>query len=645
MNRDDAGMQEKRTGAVFPRWLASRWFSGVAMAALALGAAVPLIASRGPTSLLPPGFGDSPAPEQPAADPRPAPPAAPPSGSSPSGSAPSRPANRPPLQLDLPGTGADAAPSNAGEAVENGIGAALAEAAALSPEELAAQQQKYDLPAGGRRSLDNIGPLPAEAGGLGANAFGTASGQYLAALMRESKAPIVSRWASILLRRALLSATDTPRDIAGADWAAERAWLLVRMGEADAARLMVQSVDNDQYSKRLYAVAMQAYLASADPVGLCPHYQGALTTSSAPGWRMAEAICASFSAEQGRASAILNQTERRGGVRGIDYRLTEKMAGAGANARRSVKIEWDGVDALTPWRFGLATALNVDVPQPLLDRAGPRVLAWQARAPALAIEKKQKAVETAARLGVFSSSALLDYYSQLDASDTVPQSFQDRAALLRQAYAGAAVDERIEAMRRLWGNEGRHDIVAMLSIARAAASLPVSTVSGGDISNLIAAMMSAGHDLSALRWAGAESALAGDDGLPGWAMLAVGAPRMVVDVTPSRVQGYIAADAAGGRMLLAGLAGLGRLSADQAGPLAEDAGVTLAPRSRWAQAIDRAARNGEKGTVAVLAAVGMQVADWRNLPPEHLYHIVSALHRVGLNPEARMIAAEAVMRS
>jgi hypothetical protein len=33
------------------------------------------------------------------------------------------------------------------------------------------------------------------------------------------------------------------------------------------------------------------------------------------------------------------------------------------------------------------------------------------------------------------------------------------------------------------------------------------------------------------------------------------------------------------------------------------------------------------------------------MPPEHLYHIVWALHRVGLDPEARMIAAEAIMRS
>nr|HMN55538.1 hypothetical protein [Sphingopyxis sp.] len=66
--------------------------------------------------------------------------------------------------------------------------------------------------------------------------------------------------------------------------------------------------------------------------------------------------------------------------------------------------------------------------------------------------------------------------------------------------------------------------------------------------------------------------------------------------------------------------------------------------SRWSRAIDAAAGRGEKASVALLAAVGMQTADWNRLPPVHLYHIVAALHRVGLDPEARMIAAEAMTR-
>ena len=80
------------------------------------------------------------------------------------------------------------------------------------------------------------------------DAFGGAGGQYLTILMKNTHAPIISRWASILLRRALLSEVDTPANVNGADWAAERAGLLLRMGEADSARLIVQSVDTADFT-------------------------------------------------------------------------------------------------------------------------------------------------------------------------------------------------------------------------------------------------------------------------------------------------------------------------------------------------------------------------------------------------------------
>src|SRR3546814_1112415 len=71
---------------------------------------------------------------------------------------------------------------------------------------------------------------------------------------------------------------------------------------------------------------------------------GALRFSKEPGWDMTRAICPALSGDQGSASGALNQAQRRGVVRGIDYRLAEKVVGTGFNARRSVKIEWDAVD-------------------------------------------------------------------------------------------------------------------------------------------------------------------------------------------------------------------------------------------------------------------------------------------------------------
>ena len=68
------------------------------------------------------------------------------------------------------------------------------------------------------------------------------------------------------------------------------------------------------------------------------------------------------------------------------------------------------------------------------------------------------------------------------------------------------------------------------------------------------------------------------------------------------------------------------------------------PRSRWAQMIALAADRRQAGTVALLAGVGMQTGGWAGVPPHHLYHALKALRRVGLDYEARMIAAEAMTR-
>ena len=73
--------------------------------------------------------------------------------------------------------------------------------------------------------------------------------------------------------------------------------------------------------------------------------------------------------------------------------------------------------------------------------------------------------------------------------------------------------------------------------------------------------------------------------------------------------------------------------------------MDLSRTTKWTRAIQLASRRGQQGTVALLAAVGMQGRDWKAMSPLHLYHIVQSLERVGLEPEARMIAAEALTRA
>jgi hypothetical protein len=511
-------------------------------------------------------------------------------------------------------------------------------------EELAAPAgpPPIEMPEASRRRTDIVGPLTEANWGLGAGAFGNANGRFLAALMGRLDAPLPSRWTSMLLRRALLSRVAAPPSVDQVDWVAERAWLLVRMGEADAARVLVQAIDVDRYTPRMFTVAVQVALATADPAALCPLVTPGRATSDEPVWPLADAMCAALAGESARASQLVDQARRRSGAGGIDVLLAEKVIGAGTNTRRAVTIQWDGVDQLNSWRFGLASATGLQIPKALLTGAGPQVLAWQARAPMVPLEDRADSAEAAAALGVFSNASLVELHSLLADSADPAELGGTLGGRLKSAYTAPRVDDRMEVLRGLWDDAGAPAgrYARLILTATAAARIPPSDARKGRAADLVGSMLSAGLDRHAARWAGLVEDM-GAEGDRAWALLAVGAPRPVVDISAGRVESFVdregGADGHRGRMLVAALAGLGRLD--------NPAAFGLEPRAtRWSSLLDAAARTRQPGTVALLAAIGMQTGDWRGVPPGHLFHIVRALRQVGLEYEARMIAAEAMTR-
>lgn len=581
--------------------------------AASLALAIPALGQRAPESLLPPGFGDS----QPERPPAPA------------------PENGTPAPLLPPGT------LTTGDVTDPD------QAEGEDGEEEAEKAEPVELPDAARRPIDFVGPLTPDNGGLGEDAFRRADGRFLARLMQRTDAPIASRWLSILLRRSLLSRVPTPAGIAPADWIAQRAWLLLRMGEADAARMLVESVDTDQLSPKLTVVAQQVALANGDPAALCRLSGAATASKDDKSWGYSRAICASLSGEGAIASALLDQARGKG-RRNIDYLLAEKVIGAGTDTRRSAMIEWVDADRLTTWRFGLASAVGLAIPDDLYATAGPQMQAWRARAPMFHAADRLGAAGIAATLGVFSNTALVDLYAQ--AADSEGDVGRDApTALLRTAYVGDDDASRMSAIRDLWasGKEQPGGTYAFeILTARAAARIKPNDSFASDYARLIASMLSAGLDTQATRWASLIEAT--DKADDAWAMLAVGAPRAAVTITADRVDDYgsslASEDVHKVRLLIAALAGLGRLSAGDAARLAEDYEFPIASQDRYTHMLDRASARGEQGTVAVIAAAGMQTRDWKYVPPLYLYHIIAALRRTGNEPIARMIAAEALSR-
>ncbi|UVO53455.1 hypothetical protein [Sphingomonas sp. SUN039] len=598
-----------------------RWRNSLPAALLVAASAValwPAVAQRSPESILPPGFGEP----EPANSARPAP------------ERPQRPTTDlvPDVRLNVPG-----APAQTGTPTDV-IGDLIED---TSNNSTAVVTAPMDLPPQARRSLDRVGVADADETGFALNAYASTDGRFLGTMMQRMNAPIASRWLSILLRRSLLSQSDIPPGIGGADWVAERAWLLLRMGEADMARALVARVDAENFTPKLYAVAMQAALATGDPASLCPIANAAASVSDEPSWPLAQAMCAGLSGESGTASALVDKVRDAGDARGIDVLLAEKVVGAATNTRRSVSIQWDGVDKLTSWRFGLATATGVAIPPKLFATVGPQVQAWQARAPLAAPAARVAFAERAAAMGVFSSEALVDFFGTVwDATDPAERG-SSVGETLRAAYSG---DEsaRLGAMRTLWSATGADPYARQVLTARAAAMLsPGSGASGDDLDRAVGSMLSAGLDIQAARWGSAAQR-----GSLAWALLAVGAPRAIQGLDASAVRAIDGGEEdRRAKFMLAALAGLGRISADDASSLAESYAVPLGRQTKWTQALDRAAKSGQAGTVVLIAAAGMQTREWQYVPPESLYHIVVAFRRVGLEPEARMIAAEALTRA
>ena len=135
-----------------------------------------------------------------------------------------------------------------------------------------------------------------------------------------------------------------------------------------------------------------------------------------------------------------------------------------------------------------------------------------------------------------------------------------------------------------------------------------------------------------------------------WAMLALGAPKGTsIDVSTGRINAFIGHDKSPGRkrsaLLVAGLAGLGRIDLDTADRFNSRYHLGLDRQSSWTKAIDDAAGRRQAGTVAVLAGTGLQTSDIRRLPSSHMLHIISAFRRTGQDFAARMIAAEALARA
>lgn len=600
-----------------------------------LGVSGTVLAQRAPESLLPPGF-DNPAP---APSPRASASRAP---AAPAAAAPVAAQTSAPVVQALPGAeSAPAAPRSV--SIEDTIDPELLQ------QLIESAKPKYDIPPGSQRSLLQVGLIAEQDGGLPMFSTVRVNGAFVGPLIERTRGPLVSRWGQILLRRALASRLSTPVGMNGADWAAVRAEALLRLGEAETARALVQQVDSGFYTPKLEDVALQAAIATADPVGVCP--VAGLTAAKRKGqeWDLIRAICSAVTGDGPPAMAQFDRMINLGRGEKIDVLLAQKYAGSAATNRRAVTIEWKDVKAITPWRYGMALAVGIEPPADLMKDAGPGYALLAARAPMLPLQSRAVASDVAGGRGVLSSAAMVDLYSQIyTLSEDADTEADDRAKLaeqLRAAYVAPAESDRLRAIKAVWG-DGKDPVQAysrrVLTAYAAARMVPNEGLSD-EAAGLIGSMLTAGLDRNALLWAPFVK-----QGSHAWGLLTLAAPTKASPVSADSLDTFLSDDDSDrqlrSRLFLAGLMGLGRVGQVESAAFAKELEVDMGRSTAWTRAIDAAASSNNQALVVFLAAFGMQGDSWQKMTPVHLYHIVSALRQVGFGAEARMIAAEAVSR-
>jgi hypothetical protein len=500
------------------------------------------------------------------------------------------------------------------------------------------------------RSLDIVGPLPARLGGFGMRAFAGSDGRFLSEVIGRIDPPLASRWGHIVLRRALLSRVPTPAGVRPADWVAARALLLLRMGEVDGAKLLVDSLPLDRYTPRLYGVASQVHLAAADIPAICPLTPSAKGFSKDPLWDLANAVCAGLDGDDITAAGLFDRMRAQRLVPIVDIVLAERVATVLTGEGRGANVAWEAVDRINAYRFGLATAAGIEIPAELIDRPGVALTGWLTRAPGVAASRRAGIAPRAAAFGIASAGELAAIAAMQIASLDPDDDGGDALADMRAAFAGRTNDERIAAMRRVWaaGTSPLDRYGRIVATADAAARVMPDAGNAGDAAALIASMLSAGRTRAALAWwpvlAGADQ----DDRIAAWPYLALVDRSGSVPVSTGRGKDWrdavkrLGGDADRKAALFgAAMDALGK-PGDWAG-FAGNYGYQRLDNS-YTRRLGAAASARRRGEVALLVGLGLQ-SDWPRVSPGQLGAIVGALDHVGFRNEARLLAVEALTRN
>lgn len=488
------------------------------------------------------------------------------------------------------------------------------------------------------REQASYGPLTGTFG-LGQDVWSGADGRTVTALLRRLRTPLGSRYGHILLRRLLMTQAAPPNGADLAPFMAARAHALLRMGEVEAAAMLVNAIPVATYDRSLYTVATQVHLAGGDIGATCPMVERALLFSTDTQWPLLSALCSVLAGDDGGAAQSLDLARQEGHVNRFDLALTEAAVTAIAGGGRGGTISWPVGGLFTSFRIGVGFASGQNYPDWALIAAPSAVQAWLVRQASIDNETRFRLAWTAASIGVLSADEFVSLWAARGSGlDERARAYRPEGLLITAANS-ASLDDRRRAMQRLWDLGRRpHSRLAMLLVTSdAAARYPVRRDQAAYAPELLRSLLLGGRLSDVARWAPVLKAAGGDAFSKAWPMLFFAAPdtvRPTADLIDSWRDAQSGNDAKLRRQLLvAAMQGLGFATSQRALP---------APADPLFGALENAARKHQRGSVVLLASQAL-APGWANLTPAALKAVVAALVQVGLARDARLIAAETLI--
>lgn len=513
--------------------------------------------------------------------------------------------------------------------------------------------------------IAGIGILTAEAGGLPATLWqGTDMETALAALAAlpvQARSPTVQA----LTRRLLVTAAPPPEGGAdGWDYIGLRADKLAAIGLLDDLLALADLLPLAEAPGPLQQRAAEAYVMAGDWSAACAIARRGVDSDQSGYWLRIVAACRLMDGNRPGAELALDILADTGApepfYRALMARLMD-FSGSGGQA----PLLWPEAEKLTPLTLGLALRTGIVPPAAVMAAADPLAQTALAGAPALAPLTRLPLAEQAAARGALTPQRLRALLAALDspadAGGGLPGPMA-RAALLQAAAAADDPAGRLNALSVYWAaarDAGLDAVAAAVSapLAVAVAPAPDLVAWAPDAVRMLAL---AGQPQAVTDWyqmvrahAQAGDTPMADRLLDIWALAVVVDDAQAVPFSDRildlwyQTRSGRADTGRGDRALLffSVLEGLGYVVPpmvwEQLGALGVD---ILAPSPAGAEwnALVTAASGGMIGETIAHALALLGPDGVLGAPPEALRSVLESLRAVGLDREARMLAAEAL---